>query len=187
MSSQALAGHMVIVRLNARLRPLDRGQHFEDPLDSALKAAGQGEVSGAGTMLGKSGEVDYCDIELMLPAFTDQVVRFLVDKLEELGAPKGSKLIVADSDVEHSLGKTEGIAVYLNGTDLPDEVYTACDLDFVHSEFNRLLGPEGRVLSSWQGPKETALYMYGPSFAAMKSRLDDFLTSYPLCQACRTA
>jgi hypothetical protein len=29
--------------------------------------------------------------------------------------------------------------------------------------------------------------MYGPSFAAMCARLDDFLATYPLCQRCRIA
>jgi hypothetical protein len=86
---------------------------------------------------------------------------------------------------ELPFGINEGLAVYLNGTDLPDEVYAECDSNFVYSEFNRLLGPAGKVHSHWQGPTETALYMYGPSFEAMKSRLANFLDSYPLCQRAR--
>jgi hypothetical protein len=75
--------------------------------------------------------------------------------------------------------------VYLNGTDLPHEVYAECDANFVLSEFTRLRGSDGKVHSHWQGPAETALYMYGPSFESMKHRLTGFLTSYPLCQRAR--
>ena len=52
-------------------------------------------------------------------------------------------------------------------------------------EFGRLLEGEGRVLSYWQGPTETSLYMYGPSFKTMNERLRPFLETYPLCQRCR--
>ena len=49
--------------------------------------------------------------------------------------------------------------MYLNGTDLPDETYRDCDIDFVYSEFNRLLEGQGAVHSHWQGPDRNALYM----------------------------
>ena len=45
--------------------------------------------------------------------------------------------------------------------DLPDETYRDCDVDVVYSEFNRLLTGIGSVHSHWQGPTETALYVYG--------------------------
>ena len=41
---------MVIVRLNARLQPLHRGEWFEDPLAEALEKKTYGEVTGGGTM-----------------------------------------------------------------------------------------------------------------------------------------
>jgi len=179
------AQQIVIVHLNAKLRPMDRGEHFEDPLDTALRMAGRGEVSGDGTRLEKSGEIESCNIEVLVPESSEDVVHFIVATLEDLGAPKGSKLTVADSGSLRPFGKAEGIAVYLNGTDLPAETYKACDSDFVSSEFGRLLGTEGRVLSYWQGPAETAFYMYGPSSQSMRARLEGFLATYPLCQKCR--
>ncbi|MNY60646.1 hypothetical protein D3C86_1972270 [compost metagenome] len=105
--------------------------------------------------------------------------------LERLGAPKGSKLKIEGEDREVPFGVTEGMAVYLNGTDLAPEVYRDCDSNIVHSELERLLGPEGRVLSYWQGPTETAFYLYGSSYQEMEARIADFLASYPLCQRCR--
>lgn len=176
---------MIIVKLNAKLQPMHRGEFFEDPLDEALKKHGCGEVSGGGTMQEQSGEIEYCDIEIQVPLINEQVLAFLTATLESLGAPKGSKLTVGGSVSEQSLGHTEGLAVYLNGIQLSEETYKNSDSNFVYSEFNRLLGREGRVLSYWQGPTETALYMYGTSFLAMEELLIGFLESYPLCQKCR--
>ena len=82
-------------------------------------------------------------------------------------------------------GSAEGLAVYLNGTDLPDATYRECDSNFVYSEFNRLLEGEGSVHSHWQGPAETALYAYGNSYETMKRLLSAFIDSYPLCNKAR--
>jgi hypothetical protein len=178
-------GDMVIARLNVRAQPLDRGEVFEDPLDQILQAAGTGRVTGGGTMLGEEGEIEFCDVEIMLPAATDAALGALRQALESLGAPRGSRLIWNDGANELAFGTSEGLAVYLNGTDLPDSVYEECDLDRVYQEFGRLLGSEGRVVSHWQGPQETALYLYGPSADAMLSRIRPFLDSYPLCHKAR--
>lgn len=175
----------VIARLNDRVQPLDRGNLYEDPLDEVLKQARVGSVTGGGTQLGEDNEVVFCDIEIQVTASLDDATPLICSTLESLGAPIGSKLILESEDREVELGKTEGLAVYLNGVDLPDHVYQECDFDTVSDEFTRLLGEEGKIHSYWQGPKETALYMYGPSFQEMKQRLDEFLVSYPLCQQAR--
>jgi hypothetical protein len=173
---------MMIAQLNAKLMPFDRGQHFEDPLDEALRSKGFGEVSGGGTMQSASGEISYCDIEIDAPL---QCLPFIVETLEALGAPKGSILKRADSTPLQEFGKAEGMAVYLNGSDLPADVYQTCDVNFVMSQFDSLLGASGQVLSSWEGPAETALYIYGASFDQIGRQLHEFITQYPLCQRCR--
>lgn len=142
---------MVIIQLNAKLQPIHRGEFFEDPLDAKLKAEALGEGSGGGTMQEASGEIEYCDIELSLVETTDETIGKVVSSLESLGVPKGSKLRVASSGVEREIGKAEGIAVYLNGSELPDATYQSCDVNFVYSELDRLLDGKGRVLSFWDG------------------------------------
>jgi len=179
------APEMVIVQLNARLQPLHRGEFFEDPLDAKLKSDGLGEVSGGGTMQEASGESEYCDIELMMPDTSEAAIAKLIAVLEFLGAPKGSKLQLANSQAQREFGRAEGIAVYLNGTDLPESTYKTCDSNFVYSELGRLLDGKGRVLSYWQGPTETALYLYGSSCDEMKQRIAGFISTYPLCEKCR--
>ena len=175
----------LVAQLNAKVMPLDRGELFEDPLDIALKAATFGEVSGGGTLQAESGEIEHCDIEIECQDLSEELFALIVSTLEALGAPKGSKLHIETQGRELPFGKLEGLAVYLNGTDLPDEIYRDSDSNFVRDEFERLLGTEGRVLNWWQGPTETALYMYGSSFSTMRDRLATFIASYPLCQQCR--
>ena len=178
-------GDMVIARLNARAQPLDRGEVFEDPLNDILEAAGTGQVTGGGTMLGEEGEIEFCDLEIMVPEATDAVLGAIREALEGLGAPKGSKLIWNDGASELEFGTFEGLAVYLNGTDLPDSVYEQSDVNFVYEEFGRLLGDARRVVSHWDGPRESALYLYGRSAETMLARIRPLLDTYPLCQKAR--
>jgi hypothetical protein len=175
----------MVARLNARLMPINRGAIFEDPLNKELTERKAGEVTGGGSALSQLGEIECCDIEIELSGSTAETISLIIQTLEKLGAPKGSKLRVEAEDREVEFGVTEGLAVYLNGTDLSPETYAESDPDFICSEFVRLLGDEGRLLSMWHGPTETALYVYGRSFQTMNERLDGFLKSYPLCQKCR--
>ncbi|MFT6188789.1 MAG: hypothetical protein ACJAW8_000607 [Oleispira sp.] len=175
----------IVANLNARIMPLDRGDLFEDPLDDQLSKLSLGEVTGGGTLQSESGEIEYCDIEIQVNNSNEETIQAIKTKLEELGAPKGSKLIIESTEKEVPIGLSEGLAVYLNGTDLPDDVYKECDSDFIFSEFNRLLDKAGAVLSHWQGPTETALYLYGNSSDQMHDLINEFLATYPMCQKCR--
>jgi hypothetical protein len=175
-------GTLVVARLNDRMQPMDRGERYEDPLQELLAANGWGEVSGGGSQLSEDGEIMFCDLELELAAVTPDILRAIADKLDSLGAPIGSRIL---SEPELSLGSHEGLGIYLNGTDLPDETYQNCDVDVVYSEFNRLLTGIGSVHSHWQGPTETALYVYGRTAGEMRAALQPFLDSYPLCQRAR--
>src|SRR5262249_53169773 len=142
-----------------------------------------GEVTGGGTSLLASREVASCEIEIHASSQGDAVVREVIQILEILGAPKGSTLQGGGRAIP--FGITEGLALYLNGTDLGDEVYENGDVNFVVDELGRLVENEGRMYSYWEGPTETALYLYGRSFAAMKTLIDPLVTTYPLCRQCR--
>lgn len=176
----------VIAQLNERIGPAERVTVYEETLDRVLRQNEVGEITGGGTMMGASKEIENIDIEICLSVPPEKALDLIRRTLEELGAPKGSKLSVeADEEREIPFGVSEGLAVYLNGTDLPDEVYKTCDSNVVISEFKRLLGEDGSYRGHWQGPKETALYFVGPSFEGMCRRLKPFLDSYPLCRKAR--
>jgi hypothetical protein len=118
---------------------------------------GRDRSPAGGTQLGTDGEIEFCDLEITVPEATDAALRAIREALEGLGAPKGSKLIWNDGANELEFGTFEGLAVYLNGTDLPDAVYEQSDLNVVYEEFGKLVGSEGRVVSHWQGPRDRAL------------------------------
>ncbi len=172
----------VTVKLNAKLQPEHRHELFEDPLDALLQAAQVGELTGGGTAISDLGEVEYGDIEVAL-VDADGVPK-LIDLLEQLGAPKGSQVQRAD-EADRAFGVTEGLGIYLDGLNLPDEVYEQCDSNHVFEQLSGNIDGLGEICSWWQGPTETALYMYGESFEKMRDAIAGFVASYPLCQNAR--
>lgn len=176
----------VYAQINARLMPLDRGALYEDPLAEAFAENGYGEVTGGGTMQSKEGEIEYCGVDIDLFDL-EQGVPFVCGFLTECGAPKGSKLQYEQDgeSIEVPFGVDEGLALYLNGTDLPDEVYRDCDINELYDEINRLLEGRGAIQGHWQGPTETALYLYGFSADEMRQLIGEYVAAYPLCQQSR--
>lgn len=175
----------IVVTLNARVQPMHRGEIFEDPLEDILTKDSKGQISGGGTLQLKSGEIESCDIEIQVDSSDASTVDYIKQALDRIGVPKGSKIRVEATDSEIEFGTLEGLAIYLNGTDLDDEVYENCDSNYVYSELDRLTEGSGKVYSYWQGATESALYLYGASFSEMNSKIAELVENYPLCQKCR--
>ncbi|MEB8330233.1 hypothetical protein OO009_12785 [Flavobacteriaceae bacterium KMM 6897] len=179
--------NFVVATINDKVMPIDRGEIYEDPLDEFLQANGIGEVTGGGTMQMKSGELEYCDIEIQLKSdkINEGHIKAIIDKLEELGAPKGSKLTIEKTDQKIEFGKKEGLGIYLDGINLSDEVYKNSDSKAIAVEIRRLAKIENSILRYWEGNTETALYFYGDSFENIKNSIADFVSSNPECENCR--
>ncbi len=176
------------IHLNDRIQPLDRWIKYEDPLDKFLSENNYGEVSGWGTLVHENGEIIHCDVELKIKSdyLSDWLfIPHLLKKLQDIGAPKGSKIIIESTEETIEFGTKEGIAIYLDGINLTAEVYKNCDSNFVMEEFERLTYQESDIHRYWQGPKETAFYLYGESYESMKNSLMDFINNYPLCKWAR--
>jgi hypothetical protein len=170
-------------QLNARLQPMHRGC-FEDPLHDFLQARKLGEVTGGGTQLAdEPAGIAYCDLEISLAGGDQVTLDAVISELNRLGAPKGSKLLLEKRQIP--FGVNEGMAVFLNGVDLPDEVYQTSDINHVIEESELLMAGDGAMLSFWEGSRETALYFYGASFARMKVAVAPLLQAYPLCRGAR--
>ncbi len=174
----------VTLHLNARFQPKHRHE-LEDALEEILSARNLGEITGGGTMQMPSGEISSCDIELDLQGNPPETLATLTHILDTIGIAKGSKLIwqtEADTTAEQSVGTLEGLAIYLNGTDLAAEVYETCDINEVIQQLEALLGALGSLYSWWEGPENTALYFYGTSYGKMLAAIEPFLQEHPLCQ-----
>ena len=178
-------GSRVRITLNARLRPLDRGARYEIPLQEVLNARAPGSrVTGAGTLLTAEREPLIGDIDLDVEGDGGEVLKLVTAALEAAGAPKGSRARLDEGDPV-TFGVTEGLAVYLNGTDLPGEAYATGDVNDLIAALLERLGAEGDMQSYWEGPRETALYLYGPSAVRMDELIAGVLARFPLAQRCR--
>ncbi|TGK82089.1 hypothetical protein EHQ24_12515 [Leptospira noumeaensis] len=176
----------ITAQLNHLLMPIDRGNIYEDPLDEALKSLKFGEVDGGGTMQLNTGEIAHIDVEILLYNLEDGIP-FLINKLEELGAPKSSILHIQDdsNSKQIAFGKKEGVAIYLDGINLSKEVYENSDINDLIEKLNISIGDLGKMESYWQGETETALYFYGLNAEDMKNNFKSIIDSYPLCKGCR--
>ena len=181
------SGNFIVAQLNEKLMPIDRGIVYEDPIDEFLKESDYGEVTGGGTLQEKTGELSYCDVEIKLATniIDKSVILKIIDKFDSLGAPKGSKLIIEKTKEEIPFGKKEGLALYIDGQNLPNEVYEECDINIVLSEILRLTNIEPNADRNWQGEKESALYFFSDSFEQMKNSIAQFIDTYPLCKGAR--
>lgn len=177
----------IVATINDKIMPIDRGEIYEDPLNEFIQANGIGEVTGGGTMQLESGEIEYCDIEIRLNEdnMNEIRVKSIIEKLESLGAPKGSKLTIEKTGEKIEFGIKEGLAIYLDGINLDEEVYKSSDSNIVVSEIKRLTNDTSETVRFWQGRTETGLYFYSDSFDKMKNSIQPFIEEYPLCKGAR--
>jgi hypothetical protein len=135
----------------------------------------------------KSGEIASCDIEIELSdwGMEPENINKIKNKIEELGAPKGSILTIENTGQKIKLGNQEGMAIYLDGINLSDEVYKQCDINFLIEQLNNQLEYIGIAERNWQGSEVTALYYYGNDFQKMYESIRDILSNYPLCHGCK--
>lgn len=184
--SQSAENYMVVT-LNDKIMPIDRGNVYEDPLDEFIQANGIGEVTGGGTLQLESGEIEYCDIEIRLnkDILSESQIKLVIEKLESLGAPKGSKLTIEKTGEKIDFGIKEGLGIYLDGVNLDADVYKNSDSNIVVSEIKRLINDSSETVRYWMGQTETGLYFYSDSFDKMKDSIQSFISEYPLCKGAR--
>lgn len=174
--------HLVIARLYEYIEPIDRGNRYEDPLQVALETAQAGAVTGGGSQLNESGGIEFADVEIEL-ANLDAAIDLVANTLEGAGAPQGSEIRHEDN-VVRVFGRQQCLAIYLDGTSLPDEVYANLDFDHVVTEIGNAAGPDS-FHGCWQGPEETGLYFFGSNAEDMFTRVEPVLRTLPIGQNAR--
>jgi hypothetical protein len=172
----------VVARLYEHIGPIDRGNRYEDPLDLALRGASLGEVTGGGSQLGALGEIEFADIEIQV-ANLDDALSVIIDVLQRSGAPVGSQLL-GTSGVIREFGEQQSVAVYLDGTTLPDEVYANLDFDELVTRLSEAAGADS-YHGYWSGPEETGLFFFGRDAEATFSALEAVLRQMPIGQNAR--
>lgn len=175
------------IQLNDKLHPIDVEELYEDPLETFFLENNYGEIIGEGTMQSSIGEIEFFDIQVLIYDNNNviNVINEIKVRLESLGAPKGSFIEIEGEKELIQFGIKEGLAIYLDGVNLPKETYNECDSNYVVSEIFRLTGCSDDVIRFWEGDKETAIYFYGDSFDSMKRDILEFINTYPLCKGAR--
>lgn len=176
--------HLFVARLYEHTGPIDRGERYEDPLHAVLESQSLGQVTGGGSQLNDLGGIEFADVEIEL-ADLDGAVQVVTETLEQAGAPQGAELIdAADGRVLAEFGQQQCLAIFLDGTTRPKEVYSDLDFDAVVAEIGGAVG-EQSVRGAWQGPEETALFLFGPDAEAMLARVEPVLRRLPVGQNAR--
>ena len=176
----------VNITLNEPVQPVERGERYEDPLFELLeKAALGGAGDGGGTLCGKDGEIEEADFDVSITSL--DAISVIQRFLAETGAAKGSVLRYQQGKktVVVPVGITEGLAIYLDGVTLPKEVYTPNCLEEMLDKLSAALGDDFDFRGSWQGPRETALYLYGLSAEQLLAKVEPVLRAAPLAQNAR--
>lgn len=174
--------HLVIARLYENIEPLDRGVRYEDPLQAVLDQSQAGRVTGGGSQLNELGGIEYAEIEIEL-ANLDAALGIVTAALEQAGAPQGSE-VIHDGKILREFGKQQCLAIYLDGTSLPAEVYANLDFESVVNEIGAAAGPDS-YRGFWQGPEETAIYFFGSSAEDMFKGVEPVLRKLPIGQNAR--
>lgn len=177
----------VTVRIWEPIHQAYRTIKYEIPLASALRAHGAGEITGVHSVMTGDLEVERVEFELILTDL-DKSVELVKLVLEDAGAPTGSEIRFSRDEQEEIIrfGSKEGLAVYLDGINLPDVVYDTCSCDGLAALISPALTSVGGVIhGSWVGRSETSIYLYGPNAESMYSVIEPILAAYPLCQNAR--
>jgi hypothetical protein len=171
--------------INARLPGPQRGDRYEDPLAYWLEARFPGSrVTAGGTLRSPEGEPLSCAVRAEVAGEAGEVLDAAADFLESAGAPRGTQVTV-DTQPPRLIGRVEGVAVYLDGHSLPPEVYAEHDINEFLDALNDAVTGHGVLQAFWEGPKETAVYVYGPSAQAITDAITPLLARHPLAQGAR--
>lgn len=173
----------VTVRIPARLQPAHRDQLIAEPLAELLAHLSPGShLAEKNSIITAEGEPieTVLELDVDLPD-AEKVVAAVLDL--ETGVPRGSTVEINDKAA--TFGELDGLAVYLNGTELGDEVYANSDLQAIVDDLQAHLGQTGQLWSYWQGPTETALYYYGPDAGMIRAALEERSAEHPLMERAR--
>lgn len=81
--------HFLYVLIPGDIRPIERGERFEGPLQELLSASELGKVTGGGSQLGEGSSIEYCGIDVVLYDL-ERGIQLLRQELPRLGAPRNT-------------------------------------------------------------------------------------------------
>jgi hypothetical protein len=179
--------HFVYAKMWEAIQPIARGERYEDPLQAVLEPGALGEVSGGGSSIDKEHGIDYVGVDIDLASLESlDLVRRV---LEQAGAPKGSELQFERGGESHviTFGVTERVTIWLDGITLSDDVYERFSTDELAEQIEAAMAFDStaEIRGSWQGPRETSIYIHGADAERLFRAIEPVLLANPACQNAR--
>jgi len=167
------------VRINDRCKPVDRGDHYEDPLIDALNESQLGEVTGGATHFNEQRVIQFCDLDVLVSGDVEQAKLLIQRTLELNGVPLGSKIIHGETEI--LIGNYEVMEVRFD-SELPDSIWEEHDINDVLAELEELIGDDGRRNSNAEIENEVVVFYGGADFSLMESKIRDYFSKHPLAE-----
>ncbi len=176
----------LFARIPEHIEPIDRGERYEDPLSLALEAENLGQVTGGGSQLDEHYRIAFVELEIELADLT-RGVPLVISTLESLGAPRGSVLTFEQNGqtIEHGFGTLQLAELYLDGINLPAQVYEQLDFATFHDALRVALEGIGEPRGVWTGNEETALFIFAKDSNAVAPLLEPLVATHPILQGAR--
>jgi hypothetical protein len=176
--------HFVLVTIWEHIEPIARGDRYEDPLYDVLGEEDLAIVGGGSSITQELG-IEYVNLELELTSLTH--IPNVIETLEKQGAPKGSQLKYTSEgkDTLREFGTTECLALFLDGVNLPEEVYKSTDIDELVERLLETSKGLAEFRASWYGESETSIHFFGDNADNLFKLMEPVLTEYPLCRNAR--
>jgi len=151
---------MIVLQVNDKCRPLARGELYEEPLENFLKIGKVGKFIGSGTALKENIDPWYCELEFSVKDISNTAIEKLKEGIENIGIPKGSRLILEDNQ-EISLGTLEGVIVNLNYSNAPENILDETDFQLLWDGVATSVEPYGNYHDDVNRNGATSIYYYG--------------------------
>ena len=179
--------------LNMRLQP-ERFRQIGEALDYMLHCNRWGSVSGGSVFTSDEGEPEECEIKIDLTEYSETMRNNLLSALKKLEVAKGSKMSYRATDEDANkfdltcpIGELEGLGIYINKTDLPEEETEGEGIIDIYHLLIDILRNNGALIPSYgENTNEVALYFYGEGgYEFMRNKVAPFLKENLLGQKCR--
>ena len=83
--------HLLLVKVPARLLPVERGERYDEPLSEALEEAAVGFVNGGGTKTTRDGDIEYCYLDVQVTDL-ERGLALIYSFLRRVGAPAATTI-----------------------------------------------------------------------------------------------
>ena len=175
-------------RLNDRATQEQMIEIYGEPFDDFLQSHGYGKIFDYETRIDENNEVEFHVIKFYCykTHIYGNAIENIMEYLEKLGAPQGSKFDVPMIKSTLKLGIKEGIGIYIDNKNLSKEVYESTDINYVYEKIRELIKDESNHERSLVMAEETALYFYSyMNYKKMTENIQEFMDSYSLCKDAR--